>query len=113
MLRWRNLAIGLHFFTVGFAKKLAADPMGRIIEPVWAAPAQARWPAHCYSRCWDFTRSSIWISRATPTWGAESRRMLGFRLPLNFRAPFFAHNPVGVLSALACIAVELDPDVRL
>jgi D-alanyl-lipoteichoic acid acyltransferase DltB (MBOAT superfamily) len=28
-LRFRNLGIGLHFFTVGFCKKVAADPLGQ------------------------------------------------------------------------------------
>ena len=41
MFRERNLFIGAHLFTIGFIKKLAADPIGNIIAPVWAAPGQA------------------------------------------------------------------------
>jgi alginate O-acetyltransferase complex protein AlgI len=38
--RSRNFGIGLHFFTIGFGKKLVADSLGQIIDPFWAAPSQ-------------------------------------------------------------------------
>jgi D-alanyl-lipoteichoic acid acyltransferase DltB (MBOAT superfamily) len=91
-LRWRNLGVGLHFFTIGFLKKLAADPIGRIIDPVWSAPRNAGWPALLLALLGFYAQLYLDFSGYTDM-GRGIARMLGFRLPLNFRAPFFAHNP--------------------
>ncbi len=92
VFQWRNLSIGLHLFTVGFAKKLAADPLGRIIEPVWAAPAQASSGALLLALLGFSAQLYLDFSGYTDM-GRGIARMLGFRLPINFRAPFFAHTP--------------------
>ena len=92
MLRWRNLGVGLHFFTVGFLKKFAADPIGRIIDPVWSSPQHAGWPALLLALLGFYAQLYLDFSGYTDM-GRGIARMLGFRLPLNFRAPFFAHNP--------------------
>jgi D-alanyl-lipoteichoic acid acyltransferase DltB (MBOAT superfamily) len=91
-LRWRNLGIGLHFFTIGFLKKLAADPIGSLIDPVWAAPGQANWSALLLALLGFYAQLYLDFSGYTDM-GRGIARMLGFRLPLNFRAPFFAHSP--------------------
>lgn len=92
LFRWRNIGIGLHFFAIGFAKKLAADPLGRIVDPVWAAPAQASSLALLLALVGFSAQLYLDFSGYTDM-GRGIARMLGFRLPLNFRAPFFAHTP--------------------
>ncbi|HUB46344.1 MAG TPA: MBOAT family O-acyltransferase [Acetobacteraceae bacterium] len=92
VFQWRNLSIGLHLFTIGFAKKLAADPLGRIVEPVWAAPAQASSGALLLALLGFSAQLYLDFSGYTDM-GRGVARMLGFRLPINFRAPFFAHTP--------------------
>jgi alginate O-acetyltransferase complex protein AlgI len=91
-LRWRNISLGLHLFTIGFLKKLAADPIGQIIDPVWSAPGQASWSALVLALLGFYAQLYLDFSGYTDM-GRGIARMLGFRLPLNFRAPFFAHNP--------------------
>jgi alginate O-acetyltransferase complex protein AlgI len=90
--RWRNLSVGLHFFTVGFLKKLAADPLGRIIDPVWSSPQHAGREALLLALLGFYTQLYLDFSGYTDM-GRGIARMLGFRLPLNFRAPFFSRNP--------------------
>jgi alginate O-acetyltransferase complex protein AlgI len=90
--RARNLRVGLHLFTVGFLKKLAADPVGRVVDPVWSAPHSAAWPALLLALLGFYAQLYLDFSGYTDM-GRGIARMLGFRLPLNFRAPFFARNP--------------------
>jgi alginate O-acetyltransferase complex protein AlgI len=91
-LRWRNISVGFHLFTIGFLKKLAADPIGQIIDPVWSAPAQATGSALLLALLGFYAQLYLDFSGYTDM-GRGIARMLGYRLPLNFRAPFFAHNP--------------------
>ena len=91
-LQWRNIKIGLHFFTIGFLQKLAADPIGGLIDPVWGAPGQANWSALLLALLGFYAQLYLDFSGYTDM-GRGIARMLGFRLPLNFRAPFFAHSP--------------------
>ena len=88
----RNLFIGMHLFTIGFAKKLAADPLGAILDPVWSAPAQASSIALALALIVFSAQLYLDFSGYTDM-GRGVARMLGFRLPINFRAPFFARNP--------------------
>jgi D-alanyl-lipoteichoic acid acyltransferase DltB (MBOAT superfamily) len=90
--RARNLSVGLHLFTIGFLKKFAADPLGRIINPVWSAPQHAGWEALSLALLGFYTQLYLDFSGYTDM-GRGIARMLGFRLPLNFRAPFFARSP--------------------
>jgi D-alanyl-lipoteichoic acid acyltransferase DltB (MBOAT superfamily) len=92
-LHWRYINIGLHLFTIGFIKKLAADPLGDLIDPVWAAPGQANWSAFVLALLGFYTQNYLDFSGYTDM-GRGVARMLGFRLPINFRAPFFAYSPV-------------------
>ena len=91
-LQWRNIRIGLHFFTIGFLQKLAADPIGGLIDPVWGAPGKANWSALLLALLGFYAQLYLDFSGYTDM-GRGIARMLGFRLPLNFRAPFFAHSP--------------------
>lgn len=90
--RGRNLGTGLHFFTIGFLKKLGADPIGRIIDPVWSYPQHAGWGALSLALLGFYAQLYLDFSGYTDM-GRGIARMLGYRLPLNFRAPFFASNP--------------------
>jgi alginate O-acetyltransferase complex protein AlgI len=91
-LRARNLGIGLHFFTIGFCKKLAADPLGQIIDPFWAAPSQSSGAALLLALIGFFCQLYLDFSGYTDM-GRGIARMLGYRLPLNFRAPAFSVTP--------------------
>jgi alginate O-acetyltransferase complex protein AlgI len=92
VLNSRNLQIGLHFFVIGFLKKLAADPLGHIIEPVWASPSQATAGALVLALLGFYVQVYLDFSGYTDM-GRGIARMMGYRLPLNFRAPFLAASP--------------------
>lgn len=91
--RWRSLRVGLHFFVIGYLKKMAADPIGGVIDPVWVAPGQATWWALMLALLGFYAQIYLDFSGYTDM-GRGIARMLGYRLPLNFRAPFLAHSPV-------------------
>jgi alginate O-acetyltransferase complex protein AlgI len=90
--RLRALSVGMHLFTIGFIKKLAADPIGQLIDPIWAAPSQANAGALALALLGFYAQLYLDFSGYTDM-GRGIARMLDFRLPLNFRAPFLAHNP--------------------
>jgi len=92
VFRRRNLSIGVQLFFVGFVKKLAADPLGRIVDPVWSAPGQASSVALLLALLGFSAQLYLDFSGYTDM-GRGVARMLGFRLPINFRAPFFASTP--------------------
>ncbi|MFM9941291.1 MAG: MBOAT family O-acyltransferase [Hyphomicrobiaceae bacterium] len=89
---WRHISVGLHLFTLGFVKKLAADPIGRIIDPVWAAPSQASSLALFLALLGFYAQIYADFSGYTDM-GRGVARMMGYRLPINFRAPYFAASP--------------------
>lgn len=89
---WRHISVGLHLFTLGFVKKLAADPIGRIIDPVWAAPSQASWLALTLALLGFYAQIYADFSGYTDM-GRGVARMMGYRLPINFRAPYFSASP--------------------
>jgi alginate O-acetyltransferase complex protein AlgI len=88
----RNLGIGLHYFTIGFCKKLGADPLGQLIDPFWAAPSQASGLSLILALIGFYCQIYLDFSGYTDM-GRGIARMLGFRLPLNFRAPLFSVTP--------------------
>jgi alginate O-acetyltransferase complex protein AlgI len=89
---WRNLMIGAHLFTVGFLKKLAADPLGQIVDPVWASPGLASGASLMLALIGFYVQLYLDFSGYTDM-GRGVARMLGYRLPINFRGPFFAASP--------------------
>jgi len=88
----RGVRVGLHLFTIGFLKKMAADPIGRIIDPIWSMPDQVSGPNLALALLGFYAQLYLDFSGYTDM-GRGIARMLNFRLPVNFRAPFFAHNP--------------------
>lgn len=88
----RGLTVGLHLFTVGFLKKMAADPIGRIIDPIWSTPDQVS-GANLALALLGFSAQLYLDFSGYTDMGRGVARMLSYRLPVNFRAPFFAHNP--------------------
>ena len=90
--RSTNIHKGLYLFTVGYMKKvLIADPIGSAIDPVWSSPQN-------YSSLTLFIASVCFYIQVFADFsgytdmGRGAARMLGFRLPINFRAPFFAKS---------------------
>jgi alginate O-acetyltransferase complex protein AlgI len=88
----RGLKVGLHLFTIGFLKKMAADPIGRLIDPLWSMPDQVNGLNLALALLGFYAQLYLDFSGYTDM-GRGVARMLNFRLPVNFRAPFFAHNP--------------------
>jgi len=92
LFKLRNLTVGMHLFTLGFLKKLAADPIGQIIDPVWGEPSDASGITLLLALLGFYVQLYADFSGYTDM-GRGIARMLGFRLPLNFRAPFLAASP--------------------
>jgi alginate O-acetyltransferase complex protein AlgI len=92
VLSQRNLGIGLQLFTLGFIKKLTADPLGQTINPIWNAPHHASAWALLVALVGFYVQLFLDFSGYTDM-GRGIARMMGFRLPVNFRAPYFAASP--------------------
>jgi alginate O-acetyltransferase complex protein AlgI len=88
----RNLGIGLQLFAVGFVKKLAADPLGQIIDPVWSAPSAASASTLALALVGFYVQLYLDFSGYTDM-GRGIGRMMGYRLPVNFRGPYLAVTP--------------------
>lgn len=86
---WLNFSKGLHLFAVGFGKKLLADPIGQIIDPVWANPVHAT-PFVLASALVGFSAQLFLDFSGYTDMGRGLARILGYRMPVNFRAPMFA-----------------------
>jgi alginate O-acetyltransferase complex protein AlgI len=84
---------GLSLFVLGFFKKIAlADPMSRLVDPVFLTPES-------FSRA---TLVQAVLAYSVQIWGDFSgytdmgrgaARMLGIHLPENFLSPYFARSP--------------------
>jgi alginate O-acetyltransferase complex protein AlgI len=81
-----------HLFTIGFLKKLAADPIATLIEPVWSSPGHYSSIALILALIGFSVQVYADFSGYTDM-GRGIARMLGFRLPINFRAPYLAASP--------------------
>lgn len=89
----RNILAGGHLFVVGYCKKvLLADPIGRAIDPVWAAPQSASTVTLWLAAIGFYIQVYADFSGYTDM-GRGIARALGFRLPINFRAPYLAASP--------------------
>lgn len=86
-----DLSMGFHFFVAGLFLKLSADSIGRGIDPIWqkmsslAATAADRWIVAFLYYCQiygDFAGYSLMA--------LGMARLLGYRLPANFRTPMCA-----------------------
>jgi alginate O-acetyltransferase complex protein AlgI len=89
-LSWLRLELGVRLFLVGLLKKaVVADRIAAAIDPVFSAPgaygAEAAWlaaiayPLQMYGDFSGYSDMALGLAH-----------MLGFKLPLNFRQPFFA-----------------------
>lgn len=93
IFRKRNIATGLHLFTIGFLKKMMADPIGKIIDPIWSNPSQASSLSLCLALIGFSAQVYLDFSGYTDM-GRGVARLMGFRLPVNFRAPYLAASPM-------------------
>ncbi len=90
----RNLTIGAHLFVVGAAKKiLIADAIAVTTAPVWAAPGE-------YTRLGVAVAMFAFYLQVYADFSGYTdmargvARMMGFHLPINFRAPYLAATPL-------------------
>lgn len=90
----RNIAIGTQLFALGYVKKvLIADPIAMAIDPIWANHSQYSWSALLLAVLGFYVQVYADFSGYTDM-GRGIARMLGYRLPINFRAPYLAKNPI-------------------
>jgi alginate O-acetyltransferase complex protein AlgI len=91
---WRRIGIGLLIFTIGFAKKvLLADPLGSIVDPIFA---DARLHALNLGQAWTgvlaFSFQLFLDFSAYTEMAIGSALIFGLILPENFRRPYVATN---------------------
>lgn len=90
----RNVAIGAHLFMVGLLKKvLIADAIAVTTAPVWAAPAQYSRLSLAIAILGFYLQLYADFSGYTDM-ARGVARMMGFHLPINFRAPYYAATPL-------------------
>jgi alginate O-acetyltransferase complex protein AlgI len=93
-LHRRNIIIGLQLFTIGFAKKtLLADPLSMSTADIWANPSNYNGLASIYAILAFYFQIYLDFSAYTDM-GRGCARMMGYRLPINFRNPYFANTPI-------------------
>src|SRR5262249_31537044 len=108
--RRRNVVVGTQMVALGLAKKvLIADAIAISIAPAWANPERysggALWLAvfafyiQLYADFSGYTDMARGVAR-----------ILGFRLPINFRAPYLAPTP---MEFWRCWHVSLSTSIRL
>lgn len=92
-LKRRNIIIGLQLFTIGFAKKtLLADPLALSTADVWTNPTNYNGMASIYAILAFYFQIYLDFSAYTDM-GRGCARLMGYRLPINFRNPYFANTP--------------------
>ncbi|WP_337996677.1 MBOAT family O-acyltransferase [Oleispirillum naphthae] len=90
----RSLAIGTNLFAIGFAKKiLVADPLGTAFADVWADPSPHSSVAIFCAALAFYLQVYADFSGYTDM-GRGIARILGFRLPVNFRGPYLSFSPL-------------------
>jgi alginate O-acetyltransferase complex protein AlgI len=90
----RNVFIGFQLFVVGYLKKvLLADPVGALIDPIWQDPTRFSGAAILIAVIGFALQVYCDFSGYTDM-GRGIARILGFRLPVNFRGPYLSASPV-------------------
>jgi alginate O-acetyltransferase complex protein AlgI len=90
----RNIFIGSQLFVVGYIKKVAlADPISALIDPIWQDPSRFSGAAILIAVIGFALQVYCDFSGYTDM-GRGAARILGFRLPINFRGPYFSASPV-------------------
>jgi alginate O-acetyltransferase complex protein AlgI len=93
-LHFRNIFVGTQFLLLGYAKKtLIADPISLSTAPVWHDPSSYS------SAAIAATIFAFYIQLYADFAGYTDMargiaRILGFRLPVNFRGPYLAATPI-------------------
>jgi alginate O-acetyltransferase complex protein AlgI len=93
-MRLTSIVLGTQMVALGYAKKvLIADPISMSIAPIWSNPDQ-------------FSSSALWLAMfgfyiqlyadfsGYTDMARGVGRLLGYRLPINFRAPYLAPTPM-------------------
>lgn len=89
-----NLFSGLHLFALGLAKKcFIADPVSQLVDPVFAASGSHP-PLITAAAVLGFYVQVFADFSGYTDMALGVARVLGFRLPMNFRAPYLAASPV-------------------
>lgn len=92
--RWGNILVGFQCFAIGYLKKvLIADPIAFLIDPIWDDPARYSGAALVLAAVGFYLQIYADFSGYTDM-GRGVARMMGYRLPINFRGPFFAASPI-------------------
>lgn len=89
----RQFMLGFHLFLLGYCKKvLIADPIALVIDPVFANEANYSALTLFVSAIGFYVQVYADFSGYTDM-GRGVARILGFRLPINFRAPYLGASP--------------------
>jgi alginate O-acetyltransferase complex protein AlgI len=90
--RWVDVAEGTNRFLLGFTKKvLIADNLAPFVDQIYADPRGFD-SATCWTACMAFAVQVYCDFSGYSDMAIGSARLLGFRLPENFRFPFTAMN---------------------
>jgi alginate O-acetyltransferase complex protein AlgI len=90
----RNITIGFHLFVLGYLKKVAiADPIAGVIDPIWNNPGAYSGTTNLLAILGFYIQVYADFSGYTDM-GRGIARLFGYRIPINFRAPYFAVTPV-------------------
>lgn len=90
----QNITIGTQLFAVGFLKKIfIADPIGYTISPVFDNPHHYDSVSICMALLGFYVQLYADFSGYTDM-ARGLGRMLGFHLPINFKAPYLAATPL-------------------
>ena len=91
--RFHNICVGLQLFSIGFAKKiLLADPLSKATIDIWAQPDAYNGVMVAAAILAFYVQVYLDFSAYTDM-GRGCARMIGYRLPINFRNPYFATTP--------------------
>lgn len=88
-----DLLIGLSIFSIGMYKKVViADTLAQFADPVFAAPAGSVGMLDAWIGVLSYTFQIYFDFSGYSDMAIGLARMFGIRLPLNFHAPYKAHN---------------------
>ena len=89
-----NIFLGTQYLMLGYAKKLLiADPLALSMAPVWDAPGQFSSAAIAVAILAFYVQLYADFSGYTDM-ARGIARILGYRLPVNFRGPYLATTPM-------------------
>jgi alginate O-acetyltransferase complex protein AlgI len=90
----KNITIGTQIFAVGFLKKIfIADPIGYTISPIFDNPQSYDSASICMALLGFYIQLYADFSGYTDM-ARGLGRMMGYHLPINFKAPYLAATPL-------------------